>query len=173
MADKFQLKAILTGVDKFTPVLKGAQRKVLSMRKALLKSGFADFSFGDVLAGGVMAAPFVEASRAAIDFESAMADVRKVVDFPTPEAFKQMGDDIIEMSANMPMAAKDIAAIVAAGGQAGGGVWDEGAGLHPHRHQKDGEKVPPGEICVLGKAAGKKRRHYHPRPPDPQNPKSL
>lgn len=119
MADKFQLKAILTGVDKFTPVLKGAQRKVLSMRKALLKSGFADFSFGDVLAGGAMAAPFVEASRAAIDFESAMADVRKVVDFPTPEAFKQMGDDIIEMSANMPMAAKDIAAIVAAGGQAG------------------------------------------------------
>ena len=119
MADKFQLKAILTGVDNFTPVLKGAQRKVLSMRKALLKSGFADFSLGDALAGGAMAAPFVEASRAAIDFESAMADVRKVVDFPTPEAFKQMGDDIIEMSANMPMAAKDIAAIVAAGGQAG------------------------------------------------------
>lgn len=119
MADKFQLKAILTGVDNFTPVLKGAQRKVLSMRKALLKSGFADFSLGDVLAGGAMAAPFIEASRAAIDFESAMADVRKVVDFPTPEAFKQMGEDIIEMSASMPMAAKDIAAIVAAGGQAG------------------------------------------------------
>lgn len=119
MADKFQLKAIITGVDKLTPVLQGAQKKVLSMRKAILKSGFADFSLGDVLAGGAFAAPFIEASRAAIDFESAMADVRKVVDFPTPEAFKQMGEDIIEMSANMPMAAKDIAAIVAAGGQAG------------------------------------------------------
>lgn len=119
MADKFQLKAILTGVDNFTPVLKSAQTKVLSMRKALLQSGFADFSLKDMLAGGAMAAPFIEASSAAIDFESAMADVKKVVDFPTPEAFKEMGEDIIAMSANMPMAAKDIAAIVAAGGQAG------------------------------------------------------
>ena len=119
MADKFQLKAILTGVDKFTPVLKGVQKKVLSLRKALMQSGMAEFSLGDAIAGGAMTAPFIEASRAAIDFESAMADVRKVVDFPTPEAFKEMGDDIVEMSASMPMAAKDIAAIVAAGGQAG------------------------------------------------------
>lgn len=119
MADKFQLKAILTGVDKFTPVLKGVQKKVLSLRKALMQSGMAEFSLGDAIAGGAMTAPFIEASRAAIDFESAMADVRKVVDFPTPEAFKEMGDDIVEMSASMPMAARDIAAIVAAGGQAG------------------------------------------------------
>lgn len=119
MADKFQLKAILTGVDKFTPVLKGVQKKVLSLRKALMQSGMAEFSLGDAIAGGAMTAPFIEASRVAIDFESAMADVRKVVDFPTPEAFKEMGDDIVEMSASMPMAARDIAAIVAAGGQAG------------------------------------------------------
>nr|DAP38482.1 MAG TPA: minor tail protein [Caudoviricetes sp.] len=119
MADKFQLKAILTGVDQFTPMLKGAQKKVLSMRKSLLKSGFADFSIRDVITGGALATPFVEATRTAIDFESAMADVRKVVDFPTPEAFKQMSVDIIAMSAEMPMAADGIAAIVAAGGQAG------------------------------------------------------
>lgn len=55
---------------------------------------------------------------AAIEFESAMADVRKVVDFGTPEAFNQMSSDIVEMSTVLPMAANDIAAIVAAAGQA-------------------------------------------------------
>ncbi|GHA13258.1 hypothetical protein GCM10007989_04800 [Devosia pacifica] len=57
--------------------------------------------------------------KAAIEFESAMADIRKVVDFETPEAFKAMSDDIVAMSMRLPMAANDIAAIVAAAGQAG------------------------------------------------------
>ncbi|MFH4347132.1 phage tail tape measure protein, partial [Acinetobacter baumannii] len=55
----------------------------------------------------------------AIDYESAMADVKKVVNFETPQQFKIMGDDIIRLSTKLPMAAKDIAAIVAAGGQSG------------------------------------------------------
>ncbi len=29
-----------------------------------------------------------------VSFESKMADIRKVVDFESPEAFKKMGDDI-------------------------------------------------------------------------------
>lgn len=68
---------------------------------------------------GAFAAPFIAGAKAAIEFESAMADVRKVVDFDSPAQFKQMGDDVIRMSTRLPMAAKDIAAIVAAGGQAG------------------------------------------------------
>ena len=58
-------------------------------------------------------------AKLSIDFESAMADVKKVVDFDTPEQFKQMENDIISMSTRLPMAAKDIAAIYAAGGQSG------------------------------------------------------
>jgi len=57
--------------------------------------------------------------RAAIQFESAMADVRKVVDFETPQQFKAMGKDILELSKRIPMAASELAQIVAAGGQAG------------------------------------------------------
>ncbi|MBC3494324.1 phage tail tape measure protein, partial [Pseudomonas taiwanensis] len=53
------------------------------------------------------------------EFESQMADVKKVVDFDTPEQFKKMGDDIGRMSERLPMAASDIAKIVAAGGQSG------------------------------------------------------
>lgn len=55
----------------------------------------------------------------AMQFESAMADVRKVVDFDTPEQYKQMQADIVKLSQSIPMTAEGLAAIVAAGGQAG------------------------------------------------------
>lgn len=58
-------------------------------------------------------------AREAIGFESAMADVRKVVDFDTPEQFQQMQRDIRALSMELPMAASEIAQIIAAAGQAG------------------------------------------------------
>lgn len=67
----------------------------------------------------VLAAPLVAATQAAMTFESAMADVRKVVDFDTPDGFQNMSNDILELSQRLPMAADDIAKIVAAGGQSG------------------------------------------------------
>lgn len=57
--------------------------------------------------------------KAAMDFESTMADIRKVVDFDTPLAFKEMGEDIRKLSLRLPMTANQIGTIVAAGGQAG------------------------------------------------------
>lgn len=57
--------------------------------------------------------------RPAVVFESVMADVKKVVDFDTPEQFGQMSKDVLMMSTRIPMAAEGIGAIVAAAGQAG------------------------------------------------------
>ena len=57
--------------------------------------------------------------QSAMKFESAMADVRKVVDFDTPQQFQEMSQDILEMSKNIPMTAEGLGKIVAAGGQAG------------------------------------------------------
>ncbi len=57
--------------------------------------------------------------RAAVEFESAMSDVRKVVSFDSPQAFKTMSDDILKLSTRIPMAADGLAQIVAAGGQSG------------------------------------------------------
>lgn len=57
--------------------------------------------------------------KLAIDFESSMADVKKVVNFDTPQQFKQMEQDILRLTREIPMAGKEIAAIVAAGGQSG------------------------------------------------------
>jgi len=119
MADKFQLKALITGVDKLSPTLTGIRKNVAGFRKQMNSSGLGNIGFKDMLQGGAFAAPFIAGARAAMEFETSMADVKKVVTFDTPEQFKQMGQDVLDMSEKMPMAASGIAAIVAAGGQAG------------------------------------------------------
>ena len=67
----------------------------------------------------IAAAPIALAVKEAMSYESVMADVRKTVDFDTPEGFNQMKQDILAMSQQLPMSAEGIAKIVAAGGQAG------------------------------------------------------
>lgn len=62
---------------------------------------------------------FTGPTRAAMQFESSMADVKKVVDFDTPEQFKEMSRDILELSKHIPMTAEALAQIVASGGQSG------------------------------------------------------
>lgn len=120
MADKFQLKALITGVDKLSPTLAGIRKNIASFRKQLTSSSLGEkISLGELVQGGAFAATIIAATKSAIDFESAMADVKKVVNFDTPAQFKQMNQDVLQMSRRLPMAAKDIAAIVAAGGQAG------------------------------------------------------
>lgn len=57
--------------------------------------------------------------KAAVDFESSMADVRKVVDFDTPQQLKQMEQDLLNMTHRIPMAGRELAAIAASGGQLG------------------------------------------------------
>ncbi|UFH28828.1 phage tail tape measure protein [Pseudomonas sp. CIP-10] len=119
MADKFQLKALITGVDKLSPTLAGVRKNISTFRKNLESTGLGKIGWSDIITGGAMAAPFIAGARAAIEFESQMADVRKVVNFDTPNQFKEMGDDIGRLSERLPMAATDIAKIVAAGGQSG------------------------------------------------------
>ena len=85
---------------------------------ALAKTGVAGFA---ALASSVTATMGTIRGLAdpAIKFESAMADVKKVVNFDTPAQFKEMGDDILKLTRTIPMAGEELAAIVAAGGQSG------------------------------------------------------
>lgn len=119
MADKFQLKALITGVDKLSPMLGTIRKNAMGLRKQLNSSGLGKITFMDAVQGGAMAAPFVMGVKAAIGFESAMADVKKVVNFNTPQQFKDMSQDVRNLSKELPMSAEGIAAIVAAGGQSG------------------------------------------------------
>ena len=75
---------------------------------------------GLIGAGLTLTAPI----KLAIDFESAMADVKKVVDFgDDPVVAKQqvaeLSNEILKLSSIRPMSATDIANIVALGGQSG------------------------------------------------------
>lgn len=68
---------------------------------------------------GAMAVGIKGAVNAAVEFEQSMAGVKKVIDFETPDQFRQMEQDIIALSQSLPMAATDIAAIMEAAGQSG------------------------------------------------------
>ncbi|CNJ53549.1 phage protein [Yersinia rohdei] len=114
MSDSFQLKAIITGVNKLSPALTTMQK---DLRK--FKGEFKDVMQSVAMMGAAIGGAFIIPINQAMEFESSMADVRKVVDFDTPAQFKEMGEDILKLSTQLPMAANGIAAIVAAGGQAG------------------------------------------------------
>lgn len=57
--------------------------------------------------------------KLAVEFESAMADVKKVVDFDTPKQFREMEQDILRLTRTIPMAGTELAKITASGGQLG------------------------------------------------------
>lgn len=71
---------------------------------------------GDLLGAAAPVAAMAVPVKLAIDFESEMADVKKVVD---PKAFDGLGKDLLDMSTKIPMAVGGLAKITAAAGQAG------------------------------------------------------
>ena len=70
------------------------------------------FELGAALAG------IIFPLKIAIDFESAMADVRKTVN-GTPAELKALGDELKGMTRTIPLTAIELAKIAAAGGQLG------------------------------------------------------
>lgn len=70
-------------------------------------------------ASAVVLAAFGMASAAAMRFESALADVAKVVNFESKAELEAMSSTIKDMAGRIPMAAEGIAAIIAAAGQSG------------------------------------------------------
>ena len=70
----------------------------------------------DIVAlGASLAAPI----NSAMKFESAMADVKKVVDFSTADGFQKMSDSLKELSRTIPLTVEGLAQITASGGQLG------------------------------------------------------
>lgn len=79
------------------------------------RSGLVDAVAGFYALKTAIAAPVEEAMK----FESAMADVKKVVDFPTPQAFKDFQAALMALSRDIPLSVNGLAEIAAAAGQAG------------------------------------------------------
>lgn len=99
-----------------TRIAEGRERMDRSLATA---SNVAITGFASIHSGKRILTALSGPVQQAVEFESAMSDVRKVVDFDTPEAFSGMSEDILELSTRIPMAADGLAQIVAAGGQSG------------------------------------------------------
>ena len=115
---------IISLIDRVTAPARAIERRMTSLRRASEANARAIGATSTQMIGAVGAAYALSRAisapvTAAMAFESAMADVRKVVDFETPAQFQQMSKDILAMSTRIPMAADGLASIVAAAGQAG------------------------------------------------------
>ncbi len=103
-------RSIATTVGRLNAAQKANAAQMNAMRGQMLGAGAAGYALARAISSPI---------KAAVAFESAMADVRKVVDFKSPAAFQNMSQEIIDLSTKLPIAAKGIADIVAAAGQAG------------------------------------------------------
>lgn len=97
---KSKLEKLKDSVDNFNESMSGLRNAGLVMAGALT---------------GVL----YKSVDAAKEFESAMADVKKVVDFDTPDGLENMRDELLEMSKQIPITAEGFAQIAAAAGQSG------------------------------------------------------
>lgn len=93
-----------------------SQKRFTKIQSALQKG--TDFAKKGLVVAGAATAAMVVPVKLAIDYESSLADVKKVFN-GTEAEFKSINTEILDMSTRLPMAAKDIAAIVAAGAQSG------------------------------------------------------
>lgn len=103
-------RAIASTINRLTAASTANAARMAAMQSRMIGAAGAGYALYRGLSAPI---------NAAMEFESAMADVRKVVDFPTPDGFKKMGLDIRAMALETPLAADGIAAIVAAAGQSG------------------------------------------------------
>ncbi len=108
-ADAKRMGQALDSVERRARSLQ-AEQKRSAMRRELKSQALETLAMG-----AAMGYPI----KKAIEFESAMSGVKKVVNFDTPEGFKKMGKSILGLSTLIPMSAEGIADIVAAAGQAG------------------------------------------------------
>lgn len=118
-----RITAEVTGLSSLTK-LEGAVEGVEKAARAAgqgFKAMLDSRAFQVAAAGAAaLGAAIGLSAKAAIDFESSMADVRKVVSgIETPEAFAEISNEIIGLSNRLPIAAKGFAEIYAAAGQAG------------------------------------------------------
>lgn len=73
----------------------------------------------DLVEGAAMAASLGFMVKPAIDFEVAMSDVAKVVNFTSKTAFKSFAEDLKNLSRTIPLTASELAQIAAEGGRLG------------------------------------------------------
>lgn len=127
MAD-LNVSMILRLVDRATGPIKGVIGQVQALTKATARadlgrladraSGLRDAQRGAMLEAAALGFGLSQALRPAIAFESAMADVAKVVSFTAEDGVARLASDLGDLSTQIPLTAGQLAQIAAAAGQA-------------------------------------------------------
>lgn len=111
-----QVKLTTKDIEKFNSIkekMESTNLKLDSLKN--YRNDFKSSIMDKVALGTTVALPM----KLAIDFESSMADVNKVVDFASTEEAKAFENSILKMTRSIPINASGLAEIVAAGGQLG------------------------------------------------------
>jgi len=130
------LRVGVKGTERFSRNMRGVRQDITRTGRTAggaggaISSGLGGLAATAAVAGGVALAvgavgsTFKTATDEFISYESALADVRKPTGFTVEETAK-LGDDLIEMSKRIPLAAEELATIAATAGQLG--LGGEGA----------------------------------------------
>ncbi len=97
----------------------GTSKEQLKSMDTQINSVLTNAMFPLAIAAGAVVTALGSCVGSAVEFESAMADVAKVVNFTSQTELKGMESAILDMSTKIPMAADGIAAIIASAGQSG------------------------------------------------------
>ena len=105
-------------LDKINKTI-GTSKEQLKSMDTQINSVLTNAMFPLAIAAGAVVTALGSCVGSAVEFESAMADVAKVVNFTSQTELKGMESAILDMSTKIPMAADGIAAIIASAGQSG------------------------------------------------------
>ena len=117
-ANPFQKAGFHTQMAKLKADLQKATRAKIRLDMDEAKQKLANLKT-EIVASVASIAAIVAPIKSAIDFESAMADVKKVVDFKDDNEIKGFSNEILKMSQVIPMTAEGLTQVAAAGGQMG------------------------------------------------------
>jgi len=124
MQKALTIAVVLSATNRMTSVIDSAVnqsiRKIeqLAMRTKKLSEQSMNFGKDAAMVGLGIGAAFAYPVKAAMEFETGMTNVRKVVDGLKDEsAFKAMSDEVLKLGREIPMAYSELTDLVAAGGR--------------------------------------------------------
>ena len=109
------LNTIKTTLDSIKAKIKGLNSEEVRIKAKANMDSFKSSIMEKVALGAGIVMPI----KAAINFESAMADVNKVVGFDTKKELQSFGAEIRELSKTIPLVPTELAKITASGGALG------------------------------------------------------
>jgi TP901 family phage tail tape measure protein len=114
--DSEEAKRADTQLHRLGATMDSVQRRNLKIKTIMDdRANFRSSMMDKVALGASIVVPI----KTAIDFESSMADVKKVVDFTSKAELDKFSNDLIKLTRTIPMSANELAQVAASGGQLG------------------------------------------------------